>query len=250
VTEDNALSTSAPSSSFFRAIANLAIFHREHEKYYSVTPREQAVVLQRHARTLQALSDRWSHMQPVAHGATFSPFQGTEDLNDNVATQLDGVLFMEGDEEPPEIAHIRAELRSIAADSTATGEWLTSAMQATWDSAAGLLTIEELADQLGERHRIIANDWQAAAMSALVGRILSRAVDMIELVDFTSSALRADIAGQRVDPKRLYSAAELIAHAADLLSDSAGLVHDNERRWRMFRAQVEQAVCSSPKVDK
>jgi hypothetical protein len=27
--------------------------------------------------------------------------------------------------------------------------------------------------------------------------------------------------------------------AADLLSDSAGLVHDNERRWRTFRARVD-----------
>jgi hypothetical protein len=43
---------------------------------------------------------------------------------------------------------------------------------------------------------------------------------------------------------RCYSAAELIGHAADLLSDSAGLVHGNERRWRMFRARVAELVAS------
>jgi len=61
-------------------------------------------------------------------------------------------------------------------------------------------------------------------------------------VDFSPAALRADIAGSRVTPRLLYSAAELIAHAADLLSDSAGLVHDNERRWRVFRARVCELV--------
>jgi hypothetical protein len=34
----------------------------------------------------------------------------------------------------------------------------------------------------------------------------------------------------------------MIDHAADLFSDFAGLVHDNERRWRVFRARVEQVV--------
>jgi hypothetical protein len=45
---------------------------------------------------------------------------------------------------------------------------------------------------------------------------------------------RADLAGNRVTVGRLYSVAEMLDHAADLLSDYAGLVHDNERRWRVF----------------
>ena len=226
-------------ASFLHAIANLATFHREHEKFYAVAPREQAIVLQRHSRTLQALADQWSRTEPADRPTPFSPFEGAEDLNANAATQLDGVLFMEGDVEPAEIAHIRAELRSMAADSTATGEWLANTMQATWDSASALFAIDALADQLGERHRIIANDWQAAAMSALVGRVLVRAAEIIDLVDFTPAALRADIAGSRIAPRRLYSAAELISYSADLLSASAGLVHDNERRWRVFRIEVD-----------
>ncbi len=52
-------------ASFLHAIANLATFHREHEKFYAVSPREQAIVLQRHARTLQALADQWSRAEPV-----------------------------------------------------------------------------------------------------------------------------------------------------------------------------------------
>ena len=41
-------------SQLLGAIVNLATFHRDHEKYYAMAPREQAVVLQRHSRTLLA----------------------------------------------------------------------------------------------------------------------------------------------------------------------------------------------------
>lgn len=51
--------------------------------------------------------------------------------------------------------------------------------------------------------------------------------------------MRADLAGPRLVPGYLYSASELMDRAADLAAESAGLVHDNERRWRVFRARVE-----------
>jgi hypothetical protein len=234
-----------PQSALLRAIANLAAFHRDHEEFYAVAPREQAVALQRHARTLQALADRWSTVAPTRR-TPLSPFEGAEDLNDPAALQLDGVLFMEGEGEPTEIDRLQRDLRAVADDSLATGEWLAAAMQASWDVAAALLDIPELADLLGERHRIIANDWQAAHMSTLTGRILVRAADVLDRVDFSPAELRVDLASERVTPRRLYSAAELISRAADLLSDSAGLVHDNERRWRTFRARVEQIAGDQP----
>ena len=64
-------------------------------------------MLQRHARTLLALADRWSTTRP-AHPEPFSPFEGAEDLNDGAALQLDGVLFMEGENEPVEITRLAA----------------------------------------------------------------------------------------------------------------------------------------------
>jgi hypothetical protein len=50
--------------------------------------------------------------------------------------------------------------------------------------------------------------------------------------------VRADLAGARVDPAYLYSASELLDRAADLMAESAGLVHENERRWRIFGERV------------
>jgi hypothetical protein len=111
-------------------------------------------------------------------------------------------------------------------------------MGSTWDAALALADYPELADLLGDRHRIIANDWQAATMSSLAGRALGRAADLLDRLDLTPASIRADLGSTRSYPRYLYSAVELIDHAADLFSDSAGLVHDNERRWRTFHARV------------
>lgn len=238
----------APTAPLLEAILNLARFHREHEKFYASSPRELAVRLQRHARTLLALADRWSAVEP-SRRTPFSPYEGAEDLNDPAALQLEGVLFMEGEGQPAELGHLIRDLRATAEDYVATGEWLANAMQASWDVAASLLDIDELADVLGERHRIIANDWQAATMSSLVACLLQRAADILDHVDFAPAALRADLQARRVSVGRLYSAAELISRAADLSSDSAGLVHDNERRWRTFRDRVRAVVDSNGVVD-
>ena len=226
-----------PDEPLLEAIVNLSRFHREHEKYYASAPREQAVQLQRHARALLALADQWSVAVPEFR-AVLSPFEGAPDLNAGAAVQLDGVLFMEGEGEPAEITHLKRDLSTVAADAAEIGEWLASAMEASWAMAGALLELDGLADVLGERHRIIANDWQAAALSALAGRIVARAVDLLDRIDFTPEALRGDIAGVRVSARRLYSAAEMLNHAADLYSESAGLDNDNERRWRVFRSRV------------
>jgi hypothetical protein len=153
--------------------------------------------------------------------------------------QLDGVLFMEGDGEPGEIRHLRRDLRTFADDAADAGEWLATAMQSSWDVAAVLLDIEELADMLGERHRIIANNWRGASLMTVAARVLQRAADVLDRVDFNPAALRADLTERHTAAHRLDSAAEMIDHAADLFSEFASIVHDNERRWRVFRARVQ-----------
>jgi hypothetical protein len=227
-----------------QAILNLSKFYRDHEKFYASSRRELAVTMQRHARSLQALADQWAAAGPAAP-APFSPYEGAEDLNSPAALQLDGVLFMEGEGRPAEITHLIRDLHAAAEDQRDIGQWLARAMQASWDMAVALAGIGGLADMPGERHRIIANNWQAAHMTTLMSHILDRAADILDQTDFTPEALRADLAGEKVSASRLYSAAELISHAADLCSDSAGLVHDNERGWRTFRQRVSELTAAS-----
>lgn len=225
------------------AVLNMTAAHRQHEQYYGTEPREQAVVLQRHARTLLALAGRWTGARPVPRDAV-SPYEGADDLNADAATQLDGVLFMEGDDEPVEITTLKRDLRSVAHDSAAAGEWLGTAMTAAWAFVPELFPIDGLVDMLGERHRIVANDWQGASVITLASKVLERAVDVLEQVELTPTALRADLEGTGASVGYVTSAAELIDHAAELLSQFAGLVHDNERRWRVFRARVAELVTS------
>jgi hypothetical protein len=107
--------------------------------------------------------------------------------------QLDGVLFMEGQGEPGETQHLRRYLRASADDAAGAGDWLATAVQSSWDIAVVLLNIGELADVLGERHRIIANNWQGASLTSLTSRIFPRAADLLDCVDFTPARLRADM---------------------------------------------------------
>jgi hypothetical protein len=111
-------------------------------------------------------------------------------------------------------------------------------MDAGWNMAGGLLDVPELADLLGERHRIITTDWQTATLSVIVGRTVNRAVDILERIDFTPAAVREDLAGERRDSRLLFSACELLDHAADLAAHSATLTHENDRRWRIFHDRV------------
>ena len=89
-------------------------YHREHEKYYSEAPLADAISLQRTARTLIALAERWISAEPAAEPGP-GPYAGAPDLNDDRAIETSGVLFMEGEGEPAEISRIKAELETIAA---------------------------------------------------------------------------------------------------------------------------------------
>jgi hypothetical protein len=234
-------SQQAPPGPLLEAIENLARFHHAHEEFYSQAPLQSAVRVQASSRVLKALAARWSTVEPTEHRVA-SPYAGSEDLNPPGVTEESGVLFMEGEAEPPEIAAMRRDLGLLAEDLERTGQWLAKAMEQSWGIAGSLAAYPALADLLGERHRIIINDWQAAELQALVSRVLRRALDLLDPIEFSPDALRADIAGERVVAAYLYSASELLDRASDLIVDSAVLVHDNERRWRVFSRRVEELI--------
>jgi hypothetical protein len=229
----------ASSDGLLTVAANLSRYHREHEKYYSEAPLADAIALQRTARTLIALAERWTAAEP-ARAPAASPFAGTPELNDDRAIETSGVLFMEGAGEPAEITRIKSELQTIAASSEQSGSWLAAAMEASWAMAEALLSYPQLADLLAERHKIIGNNWRNATTAQLIARFLRRAVSILEQIDFSPAALRKDLAEARIAPAYLFSAAELINHAADLSAASSVLTHENERRWRIFHQRIEQ----------
>jgi len=234
---------------FVKAILNLSKFHREHEKFYAQNPLEQANKLHFISRALTTLADRWSQVK-AGQAEDGNPYIGCEDLNETSTIAYVGVLFMEGEGEPQEIAKMKNDLHTIAEDYTKTGEWLAKAMKVSWDVAKPLIENPFLADVLGERHRIITNDWQAAYLSSLVSELCVRAGEILAHIDFAPEKIRNDLKRARSYPAYLYSAKELIDHAADLASESATLVHDNERRWRVFRERVQRITQQGSDTDK
>jgi hypothetical protein len=233
-----------PPPELLEMIGNLSKFHREHEKFYAQAPLRQAVEVECASRVLKALADCWSSVSPTDRPVA-SPFAGSPDLNPPGLTAERGVLFMEGEGEPAEIKQLRRDLEALADDMEAGGEWLSAAMEKAWGLAGALAEYPDLADLLGERHRIIANDWQAASEQTLIARLLRRALELISRVDLSPEALRKDLAAERTAPAYLYSASELLDRAADLAVQSASLVHDNERRWRTFSHRVHQLTAGN-----
>ena len=230
-----------PPRELLETMANLTATHREHEKFYSQAPLLSAADAQGASRILKALAARWTEATPTDHPAA-SPFAGAVDLNAPGLTGETGVLFMEGEEEPAELRQLKRDLETAAGDMEASSEWLSSAMEAAWGVAGALAAYPELADLLGERHRIIANDWQSAALQGLIARLLRRALDLLGAVDFSTGGAARRPRRTAHAPGYLYSASELIDRAADLMAESAILVHDNERRWRVFGERVRELL--------
>ena len=239
-----------PPREMLETMANLAETHHEHEKFYSQSPLRLAAETQTASRILKALAAHWSEVAPTDHPAG-NPYAGAQDLNAPGLTGETGVLFMEGEDEPTEIRQLKRDLETTAKDMEAASGWLARAMEQSWGIAGAAAAFPALADLLGERHRIIANDWQAAKLQGLIARLLQRSLDLLNAVDLSPDALRLDLDGDRTAPGYLFSASELIDHATDLMAESAILVHDNERRWRVFSERVrgllaEQGAADSP----
>lgn len=220
-------------------VANLAEFHHDHEQFYSQSPLQDAVRLEAHSRVLKALAKHWESVAPE-QGSLPNPYAGAEDLNPPGLVAETGVLFMEGEGEPAEIVRLKRDLEALAAGVEETGEWLAKAMEQSWQMVGALATFPTLAGVLGERHQIVVNDWLAADMQSMIARLLRRGVETIERVDFSPPAVRGDLSGPRTSVPYLLSASELIDRAADLFTESATLVHQNERRWRAFSARVAE----------
>lgn len=232
-------SQQSPPGPLLEVIGNLARSHHAHEEFYSQAPLQSAIRVQAGSRVLKALAARWATVEPSEHRVA-SPFAGSDDLNPQGLTEESGVLFMEGEGEPAELVAMRRDLGSLADDMERTGVWLAKAMEQSWGVAGSLAAYPALADLLGERHRIIVNDWEAAELQLLVARVIRRALDLLDRIELSPDAVRADIAAERAAPSYLYSASELLDRASDLIVESSVLVHDNERRWRVFSARVEE----------
>jgi hypothetical protein len=191
------------------AMSDLAKCQQDHERYYASAPRERAAVLQRHAHCLLELAGRSSTSTPAEASISFG------------ALKRD--LWLIGD---------------VAEEN---GAWLEAAMESSWEAATSLIALDELADVIGERHRIIANDWQAALLDGLVAKLLRRAGELLDSVELDPAESRYPTE-TTASASRLKSAAAIVGRAASLLDDAAELGADNEWRWALVQSHVRRLV--------
>ena len=172
---------------------------------------------------------------PTDHPAG-NPYAGAQDLNAPGLTGETGVLFMEGEASQPTSTSSSGP-RQTAKDMKAASVWLARAMEQSWGIAGAAALSRPLPTSSVERHRIIANDWQAAELQGLIARLLHRALD---LRHSRPLARRSAFDPPLIAPHRLsLLRLELIDHATDLMAESAILVHDNERRGEYLPSESE-----------
>jgi hypothetical protein len=237
----------AASLSHIAALDNIATYHREHERYYTVHKYESAVELTREANKLRVVADVWlcgdkalpSYPETDFDLPEFRP-AGCDDLNPLSAIAAIGILFMEGQAEPAEITTLKAKFRARGGGAVEAGEWLAGMMAAAWPRESVLLD-EKYADAARARYRTIATNWIGSLETVLSGRLLILAVGHMNAIDFTPKAIRT----RKVESAQtLALAAGIIGLAANLEATSAVDLSGNDECWTSYRTQLRRLRAS------
>jgi hypothetical protein len=223
------------------ALDNIATYHREHERYYTVQKYEHAAELAREANKLKVVADIWlASGKPAPHvpetdfdQPAFRP-AGCDDLNALSAIASIGILFMEGQGEPAEIRMLKGKLAARGDGSVRAGEWLAGMMAAAWPRESVLLD-DKFANAARPRYRTIATNWVGALEMILLGRLLVLAVDRLATIDFTPRALRA---APKEAGEKLVLAARIIEQAARLEATGGVELSGNDECWTDYRDQL------------
>jgi hypothetical protein len=226
--------------SHIAALDNIATYHREHERYYTVYKYERAAELAREANKLKVVADIWLAGRPAPHypetdfgQPAFRP-AGCDDLNALSAIASIGILFMEGQGEPAEIRMLKAKLGALGDGSVRAGEWLAGMMAAAWPRESVLLD-DKFANAARPRYRTIATNWIGSLETILLGRLLVLAVNQLTTIDFTPRALRA---APKQAGEKLVLAARIIEQAARLEATAGVELSGNDQCWTDYRARL------------
>jgi hypothetical protein len=220
---------------------NIATYHREHERYYTVYKYERAAELAREANKLKVVADVWLAGGAASPGDSATDFShpafraaGCADLNPLSAIASIGILFMEGQAEPAEIRALKAKLAALGGGSVQAGEWLAGMMAAAWSRESVLLD-EKFAAAARPRYRTIATNWIGARETMLMGKLLMLAVGHLSALDFTPKAIRAC---KIESGQTLALAAAILGQAATLEATSGVELSGNDECWTSYRRQI------------
>ncbi len=214
----------------------------EQERSCAHWPLEGAAQIQAAAQFLQVLAEIWT-----PDGFLAMPrHAGCIDLDLLASETPSAALAQRLASFPAQMQAQKLALRALADDFAKISAWLAKAAGYSWDAAKDVRQKLGLAAALGESHRVIAKDWLAADMNALIATLLRRAVGVLDRVDLAPGAINTDLAGQRAFGPFIRLASDMLERAAALAREAALFVDEFDRRWHQFRQQAAVAVAVSP----
>jgi hypothetical protein len=223
------------------AVANLlqvARAHRRHERFYAMEGLEAAAALRRDANALRALADRWLEAPTGPAGAIDDPrfgAAGCPDLNADAATASAGILFMEGENEPAEIALLKRKLSAFAARHAEISRWLLEMMEHAWDREAILLKPGTAAVGF-RRHLTVTRTALTAGKLGVAGRLVGAAHTALSAQDFRPAAIRAD---RNAAAEIARTAAWLLDTATAVLGEQASQLGYSDADWTAYIEELE-----------
>ncbi|WP_037066257.1 hypothetical protein [Pseudonocardia acaciae] len=223
------------------AMLNVARYHRAHERYHSLLSLEDAVALRRDANSLQAVADRLRDDAPPTTtppgGAGFAAM-GCTDLSDASAVTSVGILFMEGEGEPPELAHIRRRFTDLSRGWARSAGWLAEKMDAGWARERALLE-PELVDAARPRFAALTRTTAAAHAHDVAARLLDTSAAALSKLEFTPAAVRSQ---RRYAASLLRTAAWLATMAAGVIADEGATLGLSDPDWTAYIDELEARV--------
>ena len=195
------------------------------------------------ALDLQVLSKAWDGAHDLLEGGA----SGSHACRDVAVIPLDDlqydVLLFQAALVPDSVLAIVRALSALERDFGSVKEWLVrSARDACLAKEGAHVGVTVVRDD----HRVIARDWLAADMNAMIAWLLRRAIRTLVRLDLSPDAVRADILGARKYQGVMRAVAAILERAALLALQSAAHVEGFNHQWLELRAHVAVANALCP----
>ncbi|MPY95274.1 MAG: hypothetical protein GEV08_20120 [Acidimicrobiia bacterium] len=236
-----------PDGAALEGMLAVARFHREHERFHSMNGLEQAAEIRRDSNALKVLAQRW--LEAAESGRSTLDYDdprfqaaGCDDLNDKAAVATTGILFMEGESEPPEIGQMKTKLSGMAAGFDRTAGWLAQKMEAGWERESALLT-PELASAAQPRFAALARTTLTGLGLGVVSRLLEAAVTALSAQVLVPAAVRKDLVGSA---QLLLAASWLLDEASSVLAEQAADIARSDPSWTAYIEDLQAREPTGP----
>jgi hypothetical protein len=168
--------------------------------------------------------------------ATLFQAAGCEDLNDRAGVTTTGILFMEGEAEPVELAQMKQRLAGLATGWEETSAWLTEKMEPAWERETVLYT-PAFAGAARPRFATLTRTTRASLALGLVAQLLKAAVSALGAQSLLPRVVRDDLPASA---DLLLAVSWLIDEASATLAEMAADLSRTDPDWTAYLDALDQ----------